>query len=117
MLGNEVTMRHAQLPCGSYAQTHEEHSNDLNHCTRGAINMGPTGNQQGGHWFFCLSFGSRILRHCWTELPPAEVCQRVNAIGLSQRIPTCLTYANRYGHKIQDNLNKLSDDGSTDSTS
>ena len=46
MTGHEVAYRwHAFLAFGSYVQTHEEHSNNMNQQTVGAICLGPTGNR------------------------------------------------------------------------
>jgi hypothetical protein len=47
MTGQEVlASKHAVIEFGSYVQTHEEHSNNMNQCTMGCICLGPTGNQQ-----------------------------------------------------------------------
>ena len=48
--------KHAVLEFGSYVQTHEEPSNGMETRTMGAICLGPTGNAQGGHWFFLTEF-------------------------------------------------------------
>merc|ERR1712025_1329936 len=106
MTGREISYdKHAVAQFGSYAQTHEEHSKDMSQRTLGAICLGPTGNQQGGHWFFSLTSGARIRRHKWTPMPmPREVINRVNSIALRQKMPTKLTYANRYGHEIEDTV-------------
>ena len=61
--------RHARLELGAYVQTHEEHDNLMGPRTSGAICLGPTGNQQGGHWFLSLTSGARIICHRWTSLP------------------------------------------------
>ena len=61
--------RHARLELGAYVQTHEEHDNSMGPRTWGAICLGPTGNQQGGHWFLSLTSGARIICHRWTSLP------------------------------------------------
>ena len=116
--GFEVTYHHhVREKFGQYVQTHEEHTNDMAQRTTGAICLGPSGNQQGGHWFLCLSSGARILRHRWTHLPmPREVIDRVNAIGIRQRMPSKLTYANRYGNEIEDTLDDITVT-STDDTS
>jgi hypothetical protein len=43
--------KHVHLEFGSYVQTHEEHSNDMvPPYTIGAICLGPSGNEQGGHY-------------------------------------------------------------------
>ena len=109
LTGRELSYaRHAQLEFGSYVQTHEEHSNDMRQRTLGAICLGPTGNAQGGHWFLNLSSGARIVRYNWDVMPmPAAVITRVNAIGARQRMPTKITYSDRYGREIEDTLDDL----------
>jgi hypothetical protein len=70
------------LEFGSYVQTHEEHSNDMRPRTFGAICLGPTGNEQGGHYFMSLMTRRRLYREAWTELPMSqEAIKRVNALG------------------------------------
>jgi hypothetical protein len=49
--------KHVHLEIGSYVQTHEEHSNDMRPRTIGATCLGPTGNEQGGHYFMSLMTG------------------------------------------------------------
>ena len=71
--------------------------------TMGAICLGPTDNRQGGHWLLSLTSGSRVRRNCCTPMPmPQEVLARVNTIGLRQKMPTKITYSNRYGNEIED---------------
>ena len=66
----------------------------------GAINLGPTGNLQGGYKFLNLLTGKKITRRNWTHLPmPIEVIKRVNEIGTSQGQTTLLTFQNRHGHE------------------
>ena len=77
----------------------------------GAICLGPTGNAQGGHWFFSLTSGSRINHHCWTALPmPQEVILRVSQIGRTQGMPFRITYVNRRVNEISDRLEDFADD-------
>lgn len=52
--------KHAQLEFGSYVQPHEEHTNGMEPRTGGAICLGPTGNDQGGHYFMSLLTGHRL---------------------------------------------------------
>ena len=88
--------KHAVLEFGSYVQTHEEHSNGMEPRTMGAICLGPTGNAQGGHWFFSLTSGCRIVHHSWTALPmPQEVILCISQIGCAQGMPSRITYTNR----------------------
>jgi hypothetical protein len=44
--------KHVRAEFGAYVQTHEQHSNNVDACTIGAICLGPSGNEQGGHWFY-----------------------------------------------------------------
>ena len=72
---------HCQLEYGTYAQVHEEHDNSMNTRTTGAIAMRPTGNAQGGYWFYSLATGHLLNRNHWTVLPmPADVIARVNTL-------------------------------------
>ena len=109
MVGYEVTYkRHVRIPFGAYVQTHESHSNDMSQRTMGAICLGPTGNRQGGHWFLSLTSGSRVRRNHWVAIhTPQDVVARVNAIGLRQKMPIKITYANRYGNEIEDTLEDI----------
>jgi hypothetical protein len=74
-------LKHCRLECGAYAQVHEEHDNSMASRTVGAIAMRPTGNAQGGYYFFSLNTGRILNRNRWTELPmPTEVIERVHAL-------------------------------------
>jgi hypothetical protein len=53
-------IKHCQLKFGTYVQTHEHSKNTMRPCTTGALTMHPTGNEQGGHYFFSLSTGRRL---------------------------------------------------------
>jgi hypothetical protein len=112
MTGQQLSYnKHAIIEFGSYVQTHEQHSNNMDQRTMGAICLGPTGNQQGGHWFMSLSSGERVVRHRWTELPiPKEAIDHVFAIGRRQGMPSTITYANRHGHEIADTIADYDDD-------
>ena len=80
---------------GSYVQCHEEHSNEMIPQTMGAVCLGRTGNNHGGHWFMSLTSGARISHHHWTELPmPHEAINCVTTIGRSQHMPDTVTYSN-----------------------
>ena len=48
---------------------------------------------------------------------PAEVIDRINAIGMRQKMTTKLTYANRYGQEIEDTIDELQYDSSDDESS
>ena len=75
--------KHIRLEFGAYVQTHEEHTNDmLPRTILGALCLGPSGNEQGGHYFMSLMTGCRLLRDHWTELPmPQDAITRVGNLG------------------------------------
>jgi hypothetical protein len=73
--------KHCHIEYGQYLQTHEKHNNSMTTRTIGALALHPTGNQQGGYYFYSLSSGQRLHRTHWTELPmPAKVRDRVHAL-------------------------------------
>jgi hypothetical protein len=103
--------KHVRTEYGAYVQTHEQHTNDMNSRTLGAICLGPMGNEQGGHYFMSLASGRRIRRHRWTELPmPDDVVTRVTALGRLQGMPRTLTFGDRYGFEITDDTGSVVDD-------
>ena len=103
--------KHVRLEFGSYAQTHEEHTNDMKARTLGAICLGPSGNEQGGHYFMCLRTGRRLHRFAWTPLPmPDDAITRVTALGAQQGMPKTLTFSDRFGHELPDADNDIDDD-------
>jgi hypothetical protein len=72
---------HCQLEFGLYVQTHEEHDNSMDARTIGALALWPTGNAQGGYYFFSLTSGRVLHRNKWTELPmPNDVIIRIHAL-------------------------------------
>ena len=85
--------KHVRAEFREYVQTHEEHDSDMYERTVGAICMGPTGNQQGGHYFMSLATGERLVRSRWTPLPmPREAQTRVKYFGSKQKMPKSLTF-------------------------
>ena len=78
--------RHCSLAFGEYVHTHEEHDNTMTGRTVGAIALGPTGNEQGSHFFMSLGTGRLLNRARWNTLPmPAEVIKQVNRMGRKTR--------------------------------
>jgi hypothetical protein len=47
-------VKHCQLEFGTYVQTREQSDNTMRTRTVGALAMRPTGNKQGGYYFFSL---------------------------------------------------------------
>jgi len=62
-------------------QTHEDHNNSMAPRTTGAISLRPTGNFQGGYYFYSLNTGKHLNQYSWTELPmPAVVITRIEEL-------------------------------------
>jgi hypothetical protein len=91
--------QHCNLAFGAYVQTHEAHDNTMVPRTTGALALRPTGNVQGGFYFYSLSSGCVISRNRWTELPkPNKVIHRIHVLARranAARGP--LAFLNRYG--------------------
>lgn len=103
--------KHARLEFGQYVQTHEKHSSGMEERTAGAICLGPTGDQHGGHWFMALRSRSLIRQTRWTELPmPVEVIEHVSRMGRRQQMPATITFADRHGKEIEDFLTQVAED-------
>jgi hypothetical protein len=105
--------RHCQLEFGAYVQTHEDHDNTMATRTIGALALRPTGNTQGGYYFFSLSTSRILNRNRWTELPmPSDVITRIHA--LARRNPRGVQFSDRYLVPfILDNEFQDDDDDST----
>lgn len=103
---------HCRLEFGTYVQTHEQHNNSMHTRTTGAIALRPTGNLQGGHYFYSLNTGLVLRRNRWTSLPiPAEVISRVHALARRNRAtPAGLHMVDRNGAAIPDDDSSDSDD-------
>ena len=55
-----------------------------------------------------LATGECLVQSRWTALPvPCEAQNRVNKFGNKQKMPKTLTFADRHGHEIQDNLEEV----------
>ena len=77
----------------------------MNERTVGGICLGPTGNNQGTHYFISLASGKRIHGTDWIEMPmPTDVIERINQFGKEQGFPKTLTFADRHGNEIMDTL-------------
>ena len=86
--------KHCRLAYGDYVQVHEKTTNTTKSRATGAIALRPTGNAQGGYYFFSLTTGRRLNRNAWTELPmPSEVIQRVH--DLAKNAPAGLQFGDR----------------------
>jgi Reverse transcriptase (RNA-dependent DNA polymerase)/Zinc knuckle len=87
--------RHCQLEFGAYVQTHEDHDNTMSTRTVGAIALRPTGNDQGGYYFYSLASGRVLNRNHWTELPmPSDVIDRIHI--MARRNPRGVKFSDRH---------------------
>ena len=85
---------HCKLECGSYVQTHEAHGNNMQPRTIGAIALWPTGNVQGGFYFYNLSTGDIISRRSWSPLPmPKDVIDRVHELAAADKVSRGTIYS------------------------
>jgi hypothetical protein len=93
--------KHCRVESGQYVQTHEKHDNTRAPRTVGALALHPTGNQQGGHYFYSLMSGRWLHRTHWTELPiPAEVRDRVHALAPHANANCGLTFTDSDGTNL-----------------
>ena len=77
-------LKHCQVPFRTYCEVHNDPSitNTIKARTHEGIAMGPTGNFQGSHNFFCLDQGKVIRRRHFTKMAmPESVIKRVNKWG------------------------------------
>ena len=86
---------HCKLECGSYVQTHEDHNNNMAPRTIGALALRPTGNVQGGFYFYNLTTGCIISRRSWNSLPmPVEVIHAVHELAEKDKASKGTEYNN-----------------------
>jgi hypothetical protein len=79
--------KHIRAEFGEYVHVHEEHDNDMATRTSGALATQPTGNAQGGFYFYSLNTGRMIDRNNWTALPmPTEVIARVTTLAKTRPV-------------------------------
>jgi hypothetical protein len=103
--------KHCRLEYGAYVQVHEEHNNSMVTRTTGAIALRPTGNSQGGYYFYSLTTGRVLNRNKWTPLPmPQDVIDRVHTLARRAAANVALTFGNGYGEPIPDDDDDDNDD-------
>ena len=96
-------------------QTHEQHKNTIATRPIGALALRPTGNQQGGYYFYSLMSGQRLHRTHWTELPmPAEVRDRVHALARRARANRGLSFTDSDGNDLDVLYPEADDDNDSD---
>jgi hypothetical protein len=108
--------KHCRIEYGQCVQTHENHNNAMTTRTIGALTLWPTGNQQGGYYFYSLMSGQWLHHTHSTELPmPAEVRDRVHVLARRANANhTSLTFTDSNGNDLDvmypDNNNEDDDD-------
>ena len=106
-------------------QTHEEHMNDMQSCTIGSLSLHPTGNSQGGYYFYSLTMGRVITCQQYTLLPmPHEVIDHIHRKAQQENASTRLSILNHWREEIPDEPvdphdmpNPLGDNDTTDEDS
>jgi hypothetical protein len=87
--------------------------------TTGAIATKPTGNAQGGHWFYSLATGRMLDRRRWIPLPmPSNVIERINILAKASQAG--MNFTNMRNELYDDNEDNESDsdaDSDTDTDS
>jgi hypothetical protein len=107
--------KHCKLEFGTYVQTHENHDNSMATRTTGAIALRPTGNMQGGYYFYSLTTGRRLNCNKWTALPmPTEVITRVHIFARRNNAATGVQFGNRLGADENDDDDNDDDYNPTD---
>jgi hypothetical protein len=108
--------KHIRAAFGDYVQVHEEHNNSMTTRTTGAIATKPTGNAQGGFWFYSLTTGRMLDRKRWTALPmPQDVIDRVAV--LARRKPVGMNFTNMRNEAVYDVDNDSDSDDDSDDDS
>jgi hypothetical protein len=101
---------HCKIMFGAYAQVHEEHDNSLMAQTTGAIALRPTGNEQGGYYFMCLTTGRQLNRNHWQELPmPQDVIDRVHKLAQQSYNTKDLVFQFRDGNPVDEDDESAAD--------
>jgi hypothetical protein len=105
--------KHIQAEFGEYVQVHEEHDNTMRTRTTDAIATKPTGNAQGGHWFYSLTTGRMLDRRKWTPLPmPGDDITHIDALAKASQVG--LDFTNMQNEAYPDDDNYDSDENSDD---
>ena len=92
---------HCKVEFGEYVQTHEEHNNDMNSRTIGAIATRPS-TGDGAYYFISLATGKRINRRSWTAMPmPTDiVVPQVHRLARRAKANKIITFTNLAGEDL-----------------
>jgi hypothetical protein len=104
--------KHIRAEFGEYVQVHKEHDNTMKTRTTGAITTKPTGNAQGGHWFYSLTTGRMLDRRQWTPLPmPSDVIECIHVLVKASQVNINFT---NMRNEIYDDFNNNDSDNDSD---
>ena len=93
------------MAIGTYIQLHEEVDNSISPRTSWALALGPTGNDQGGHYFLSLHSGKRINRYAWTELlMPNEVVKQIHRLARAAERYEGIVFTDMQGIILEDQM-------------
>jgi hypothetical protein len=96
------------VPFGAYVHSHEMHDNTMQPRTTGAIYLGPSGNEQGTHYFYSLTTGRMLSWPSFTELPmPKHIIQCLSDMSQNHNMHNSLTFGNCLGQEIQDETDDI----------
>ena len=105
---------HSKVEFGEYVQTHEEHNNNMNSRTIGAIATRPS-TGDGAYYFISLATGRRINRRSWTPMPMpmTETVAQVHRLARRAKARKTITFTNNNGEDLDtlyDDLARDEDD-------
>jgi hypothetical protein len=121
IIGNDLNYnKHCTLQYGDYVHTHKKGMNSTAiPRTIGAIAMHPTGNTQGGFWFYSLKTGRLINRGRCTPMPmPDKAIDCVHT--LARQDPAGITFVNHNDGNDENNnmpglvIHEADDDSASD---
>jgi len=87
--------RHCRLRFLEYVLIHNESKSDLNPRVSAALNLGPTGDEQGNHLFYNIAT-NRIVKRLITKSTqcpmPNDVPKRLHETALKERMPVGINF-------------------------
>ena len=96
-------LQHCKLEVGDYVQTHEEHTNDMKSHMIDALSLWPTGNSQGGYYFYSLTMGRVITQQRYTIFAmPHEEIEHIHHKAQQENASTGLSILNCWREDILD---------------
>ena len=104
MTGHPLTIKNVEFQYGEFVQATEpsktnSSKNNMDERTSDAIYCRPSGNHQGGFWVYKLSTAQLVHRNTAKPAHSSEaVAEQVERIAANEKMPTGLTFGDRYGN-------------------